>query len=552
MRPSRLLTVVVSVLAAAAAVQADVKMPAIFGDHMVLQRDISVPVWGWADAGEAVSVTAGAVKATTTTGPDGKWMVRLAQLKSADQPIELTVAGKNSIKFTDVLVGDVWVCSGQSNMAFSLNGAHDAAQEIPKANYPMIRFFVVANKIAFEPQTDCIGKWVVCTPQTARNFSAVGYFFGRDLHQKLGIPMGMIGTSWSGTVAQAWTSLDALASEPATKDFVRDFENTKASLPQVAQTYKDSLPAWQLAQDTWQKEVNQPYQVALKQWAQDARAAKAAGTPEPAKPQLAKSAPRKPAAPGGSPNTPTVLYNGMIAPIVPYAIKGAIWYQGESNAGAAVQYRKLFPAMITDWRKNWGQGDFSFFFVQLANFNPRHDQPTESNWAALREAQSMTLSLPNTGQAVIIDIGQANDIHPRNKSEVGARLALAARHVTYGEKELVYSGPTYEAMKIEGNQVRLSFNNIGSGLTIAGAPATDVAVPPAAPARELKGFAIAGADHKFVWAEAKIDGKSIVVSSEQIKEPTAVRYGWADNPQVNLYNKEGLPTSPFRTDSQAR
>lgn len=551
MRPSRLLSALASILAAAAAVHADVKMPAIFGDHMVLQRDTSVPVWGWADAGETVTVTvtAGAAKATTTTAADGKWMVKLDQLKASAQPIELTVAGKNTVKFTDVLVGDVWVCSGQSNMEFPLSRAHDVDTALPKANYPQIRLFMVTRKVAFEPQTDCTGKWVVCTPSTAKGFSAVGYFFARDLHEKLGVPMGMIGTYWGGTPIQAWTSLDALAVEPTGKYWAQEFENIKAKLPELADKYqKETLPKWQTAYDAWKKEVNEPYQAALKEWATAAQTAKAAGQPEPPKPQLAKSQPYRPDSPLQSPNTSTVLNNGMIAPIVPYAIKGAIWYQGESNSWAPAQYRKLFPDMITGWRKSWNQGDFPFLFVQLANFMARADQPTDTNWALLREAQSMTLSLPNTGQAVIIDIGQGNDIHPRNKTDVGARLALAARRVAYGEQNLVYSGPTYDAMKVEGDHVRLTFTNIGSGLTIAGAPATDVAIPPAAPARELKGFAVAGADQKFVWAQARIDGSAIIVQSDQVKEPVAVRYGWADNPEVNLYNKEGLPASPFRTD----
>jgi sialate O-acetylesterase len=521
----------------------DVRLPAIFGDHMVLQRDTKAPIWGWADPGESVIVSAGDAKASATAGPDGKWSAALSGLKASDQPIDVTVAGKNTITLHDVLVGDVWVCSGQSNMEFGLGGgkkygfggAHNADTEVPKADHPTMRLFIVARKIAFDPQSDCVGTWNVCTPDTAGHFSAVGYFFGKEIQEDQHVPVGMIGSYWGGTPAEAWTSLEALKGVPELQPLAQRFEDLKANLPELQKKYEEEqLPAWKKAGET-----------AMTEWKDAAARAKSAGQPEPPRP----IPPRRPTAPDGDSHVPTVLTNGMIAPIVPYAIKGAIWYQGESNAGNPVQYRTLFPTMITDWRTRWGEGDFPFLWVQLANYHPREIEPQQTSlgWAGLREAQSMTLKLPSTGQAVIIDIGQANDIHPKDKLDVGHRLALAARHVAYGE-DLIYSGPTYDSMSVEGDKIRIKFKNVGSGLTIAAAPSTQEGVPPAAAASELKGFSIAGDDKHFVWASAQIDGDSIIVSSADVHDPKAVRYGWANNPEVNLYNKEGLPASPFRTD----
>jgi sialate O-acetylesterase len=539
---------------------AEVKLPAIFGDHMVLQRDAKVPLWGWADAGEAVTVTAGPVKETATAAADGKWKVTLDGLKASDQPIDVTVAGKNTITLNDVLVGDVWVCSGQSNMEFQLGGgkygfggAANSAIEIPAANHSSLRLFIVRKKIAFEPQADCVGSWQVCTPDSAAHFSAVGYFFGRDIMEDQHVPVGMIGSYWGGTPAQSWTSLDALKAVPELAADAQLFEEVNHNLPEKIQAYQTTtLPKWEKAYTAWQDQYGKPYQQAVKKWTTDAQAATAAGKLVPPKPMPDVNPPHKPVSPDANPNLPTVLTNGMIAPILPYAIKGAIWYQGESNAGQSKHYQTLFPAMITDWRNRWGEGDFPFIWVQLANFMQRNPGPTETadGWPGLREAQSMTLKLPNTGQAVIIDIGQANDIHPKDKDDVGNRLALAARHVAYGQ-DLVFSGPTFEAMTIDGNKARITFKNIGSGLKIAAGPSTQPGVPAVDPGSELKGFTIAGADHKFVQATARIEGDHVIVSSPDVSNPQAVRYGWANNPEVNLYNKEGLPASPFRTDDWA-
>jgi len=529
--------------------KADVKLPAIFGDHMVLQRYTKVPVWGWADPNETITVSAGSVRASGTAAADGKWSVNLIDLKPSDQPIDLVVVGKNTVTFHDVLVGDVWVCSGQSNMEFSFGGTHNAAEEQPRANLPMLRRFIVSRKMAYEPQSDCVGNWVVTTPDTVRGFSGVGYFFGREILKEQKVPVGMISTYWGGTSAELWTSLEALKSNPLLRQKADLFEEHKAKLPELKKQYETEIfPAWQKAHDAWMHEGGDIFTKDYAKWKEASFQARNADQPVPPEPQPPKPEPKKPQAPDAE-SLPTILNNGMIAPIIPYAIKGVIWYQGEANGGNPKLYETLFPVMITDWRTRWGEGDFPFLWVQLANFRPRNPDPTQTidGWPGLREAQSKTLKLPNTGQAVIIDIGLPNDIHPKDKMDVGIRLALAARHVAYGE-DLVYSGPTYDSLKVEGTAIRVKFKNIGSGLVIGAAPSIKLGVPPAKPLDKLKGFAIAGEDRKFVWATAEIEGESVVVSSPEVKEPKAVRYGWAMNPEVNLYNKENLPASPFRTD----
>ena len=519
---------------AAASVRADVKLPAILSDNMCLQANKALPIWGKADPGEQVTVTLGDQKESAAADPDGNWKVMLHAMPDGTGPLEMKVAGKNTIEVKNIIVGEVWIASGQSNMEFGFNGAHNSSVERPKANYPKIRIFNVKKKISFTPEADCVGKWEECTPETVNSTSAVGYFFARDIHEKLGVPVGLIHTSWGGTPAQAWTSVEALKATPELASYAEQFDKIKQNMPEEEQKYThETLPKWQEAHKRWQEEYG------------NADAATKKAHPEP----------KQPAAPFASPGVGSVLYNGMIAPLIPYGIAGAIWYQGESNAGQAMQYRTLFPTMITDWRNHWTEAnpdekDFTFCFVQLANFMARSDQPTQEDagWPGLREAQHMTLKLPNTGEAVIIDIGQANDIHPKDKMDVGKRLALAAEHVAY-HKDLVFSGPTYEGMTVEGNKVRIKFGNVGAGLTIAAGPSTQLGVPAAEPGSELKGFSIAGDDKHFVWADAKIDGDSVIVSSEKVSSPVAVRYAWANNPECNLYNKDGLPASPFRTDS---
>jgi sialate O-acetylesterase len=493
-----------SLLAAAGLAHADVKLPAIFGTHMVLEEDTLVPVWGTADPREAVTVTLGDQTAKTTADASGHWRVDLKPVKSTT-PLTMTVAGKNTVTFTDILMGDVWLCSGQSNMEFNLRNAHNAATEIPKA-------------------------------ATAGSFSAVGYFFGRELHHTLNRPIGLIGSYWGGTPAQAWTSIQALESDPPFTKYAANYHGTVLHFPENQAKYP-ALQAEFLEKDKeWRDTVGKDFIPLAKKWQAENAQAQAAGQPAPPKPAPPTPEPQPPALPEGWAGTPSALYNGMIAPLIPYAIKGVIWYQGEANANNGLEYATLFPRMITSWRTQWNEGNFPFLFVQLANFGKPQVNPSEGGWALLREAQLKTLALPDTGMAVIIDIGDFSNIHPKDKEDVSLRLALAAKHFAYGQ-DIVYSGPIYDAMQVEGNTIRLSFSNTGTGLKLSTAPT------------ELTGFAIAGSDAKWTWAQAKIEGKDVVVSSAEVPAPVAVRYGWANDPRCNLYNNEGLPASPFRTDN---
>jgi len=442
--------------------QAEVKPNVLFSDGAVLQRGQNIPVWGTAKEGEKVTVEL-AGQTATTTAKGGKWKLELKPLE-AGGPFSMKISGDNEVTVNNLLVGEVWVASGQSNMEWTLNQAFQADLEKPKANFPEIRMITAKKAASLQPLDQIEGSWQVCSPETAGNFSAVAYYFARDLHAKLGVPVGIISTSWGGTPAQAWTSAEGFEGQPELKG------------------YADQL----------------------------------------------KAAAEKPPENGPGPHFPSALYNAMIAPVVPYGMKGVIWYQGESNAGQSKQYQTLFPAMIADWRTKWKLGDFPFLFVQIAPFN---GQPPE-----IREAQFLTLAKSkNTAMAVITDFGDANDIHPKQKEPVGNRLSLAARALAYGEK-IVYSGPLYKEMKVAGSEVAISFDHTGGGLV--------------AKDGDLKGFTIAGADGKFVPAKAVIKGDAVVVSAEGVTDPKAVRYGWINVPDVNLFNKDGLPASPFRTDVQ--
>ncbi len=504
-KPFVLVVSLIMCAASTSMVSANIKLPAIISDNMVMQQGKKAKIWGRGDPGEQimVSVSWHSMEWSVVTNGNGKWSFEMSPPKTTG-PHEMTLSGKNTITIKNILLGEVWVCSGQSNMQWSVNGSANAEQEIARADYPNIRLFSVKRNVADRPQSDCVGSWRMCNPETVPGFSAVAYFFGRELYKELNVPVGLIHTSWGGTPAEAWTRRDVLESEPDCEPILQRFDEAMAKYPEAKKKYDESMIKWK----------------------EDAEKAKAEG----------KKPPRRPAAPfgPGNPHSPAGLYNAMIAPLIPFAIQGAIWYQGESNAGRAYQYRTLFPAMITNWRKDWKQGDFPFLFVQLANFMAVEAEPVDSAWAELREAQLMTLALPNTGMAVIIDIGEAKDIHPKNKQDVGKRLALWALAKTYG-KDLVYSGPIYKSMKTEGNKVILDFEHTGGGLVAGGG-------------ESLKGFALAGANRKFIWADAKIEGNTVVVSKDEVSEPVAVRYGWANNPVCNLYNKEGLPASPFRTD----
>jgi sialate O-acetylesterase len=525
--------------------EADVKLPSLFGDHMVLQQESKVPIWGTADAGESVTVTAGDHTATATADGTGKWRVDLSPFASGTPALTVTVAGHNTLQFHDVLIGDVWVASGQSNMEVPLSWVYNRDEVIPQANDPQLRFFYVAHKTSFDPQADPDGKWVLCTPDTAKSFSAVAYFFGRELRARLNHPVGILGAYVGGTPAQAWISLSGLEKDPPFIDYVNRAKSVEADEPNVPAR----IAAFKKDLDQWNSQNKAAYDAALAAWNTEVQTAKSAGQPLPPKPAPPAPIPQPPADPGSDRHTPTVLFNGLIAPVIPYAIKGVIWYQGEDNAynpPIAIEYRTLFPRLITDWREKWGQGDFPFLFVQLAGFEGNGLGACGMSWPLLREAQAKTLSLPNTGMATAIDIGAGMNIHPIDKMDVGLRLALDAMHVAYGE-DIVYTGPTYDKMAVEGAAIRVSYTQTGGGLIIGSAPWTAPTLQPI-PATSLLGFTISGADKKFYPADARIDGTTVVLSSPQVPAPMAARYFWDNLTQANLYNKEGLPAFPFRTD----
>ncbi len=625
---------------------ADVRMPSLFSDHMVIQRDTDAPVWGWADPGETITITGSwnNESVTTKAGDDGRWMTKIAT-PEAGGPHQITVQGVNWIPIRNVFSGEVWICSGQSNMEWRVNISDNPEEEMKSANWPMIRHFDVRNVTSTSPKEDCEGKWTACSPATVGGYTAVGYFFGRNLHQELDVPVGLIATNWGGTVAEAWTSEGTLAS---------NFPEFGGALEQIAQmragggsdlsaaqlawwkglekkgpggsgnwmtaSYDDS--AWNATSvpNKWsavglgdfdgtvwyRRDMEIPAAWAGKKlvlelgpaddmdrvwvngeligettvhgkWQEERRyvvpegcvkgtdvqitvcvvdtggAGSLGGNPDGMRLRMAglsedlsKSLAGEwryqkgiamsdvgtfPVQASFHANSPTALYNGMIAPLVPFAIRGAVWYQGESNRGRAPQYQKLFPAMIQDWRESWGQGDFPFGFVQIAPYGYGGDT---GQAAALREAQMMTLSSPNTGMAVTMDIGNPRDIHPRNKQDVGHRLAVWALANTYGREGLVYSGPMYASHKVEGSSIRLSFDHVHGGLVAEGG----------APSH----FTMAGADKVFHPAQAVIDGDTIVVSCDAVTAPVAARYAWGAADQPNLKNAEGLPSSSFRTD----
>jgi sialate O-acetylesterase len=482
---------------------ANVKLPAFFGDGMVVQRNRHVPIWGTAAAGETVTVSVAGQSVQSTADAAGKWKVELAPLP-VGAPLEVTVAGKDTFTLRDVLVGEVWLASGQSNMAMRVREAANGAAESAAANYSLVRMFTVKNNTAHQPLTDVSGKWITTTPETVGAFSAAAYYFARELHQTLGVPIGIIHSSWGNTPAEAWTSEKTLRADDYYKPVFERWRKVEADYPQVKREYDAQMVKWE----------------------DNAAAAKAAGKPEPRRPE----APKDPAI---GQQRPAALYNAMIAPLIPYSIRGVIWYQGESNADHAYEYRRLFPDMIRNWRTDWEQ-ELPFLFVQLANYRARAVTPSDAKWAEVREAQTMTLSLPHTGMAVAIDIGQANAIHPANKQAVGQRLALAALAKVYGQNT-PYSGPEYDSMTVEGNSIRLKFKHTDGGLVAKDGMA--------------QVFAIAGDDKNWVWANAHIEGDTVVVSNPAVARPVAVRYAWADNPAASLYNGAGLPASPFRTDN---
>jgi carbohydrate esterase-like sialic acid-specific acetylesterase len=494
----------VSALFAPAFARAELKLPAIISDHMVLQADAAVPIWGWADAGEKVTVSLAGQSQSAQAGADGTWRVTLAPLAAGSEPRALTVQGSNTLTVNDVLVGEVWLASGQSNMAFQVSRGLNAEQEIAAAKSPQIRMFSVQRNPQRTSQADCIGQWQICSPETVGHFSAVAYFFGRELNHRLKTPVGLVNSSVGGTDIAAWTSEEVQAKVPELKAQLDRWATEDAAYdPVEAATQQEK----QLA--AWKKRVVQ---------------AKEAGRVPPRKPR-SNVQPRLDA------NYPANLYNGMIAPLIPYAVRGAIWYQGEHNTATAERaslYRMQLPLLIADWRARWGT-DFPFAWVQLPNYDRKDFRPE------VREAMLQSLRVKNTGMAITIDVGDPADNHPKNKQEVGRRLALWALGTVYHQQVPATSGPLVASHAIRDGEVALTFDHADGGLMAQGS-------------EELRGFAIAGEDRQWKPARARIEGKTVVVSHPDIGKPVAVRYAWASNPDCNLFNGAGLPASPFRTD----
>jgi len=490
---------------------ADVRLPSLISDGMVLQQGVPVNLWGMADPLERVAATLNNQQASAVADQRGEWRIKLGPLP-AGGPFTLKIVGKNTISIHDVLVGEVWICSGQSNMAMTVGptrppyftGVTNYQDELHWANHPRLRLFTVEKAVARRAQSDVKGYWVAARPETVHDFSAAGYFFGRELLASLDVPVAVINASLGSTVAENWMSRDALETDPEFKPIL---ESEKPLLASYGKTYDD-------------------YEQQYRAWKQESETAETEGN-------SVSSPPKYPNDPRQDPSRPAGLFNGMIAPLTRYTIKGVIWYQGESNTDRPTQYRKLFPALIADWRRAWGQGDFPFLFVQLASWGIQYFR---LNFPELREAQAMALSIPNKGMAVTTDIGDGTDGHPKNKQDVGYRLALAAQAIAYG-KDVIYQGPTYESMTTNGDTVRFRFKHATGGLFAKNWPPG-----------YRSGFELAGEDRRFVEAQARIDGETVVLRSDLVKRPVAVRLNWKDNPWYHLYNHAGLPAPPFRTD----
>ena len=502
-------------LALTAFAHAELKLPSIIGDNMVLQQKQENPIWGWDTPGTEVTVTFGSQTKKAKADDKGKWSVKLDALPANAAPVTMSFKGTTSAEAKNVLVGEVWLCSGQSNMGFNVNSNWGADLEILASKNDQIRMISVPNVGTQELQDNFVGKWDVAGPDTVGNFSAVGYFFGRQLQQTLQVPVGLIDNAWGGSAAEAWVKRDVIDADPRFKSVMDNWKKIEAEYDheKALATYAEQKKKWEEKRD----------------------AAVKAGEDPPAAPRAPQNQLKGQGRPGN-------LYAGCLYPIIGYGIKGAIWYQGESNAGRAYQYNDLMTLMITEWRKDWKQGDFPFYFVQLADYMAEKPEPGDSAWAELRESQTQTMNtLKNTGQAVIIDLGEANDIHPKRKIEVAGRLARWALVKDYGISGIPHRSPEYKAVEIKDNKAVVTIDHIGGG---AGLRTVDV--------NDLKGFAICGEDKKWVWADAKFVAGTpknrIEVSSPNVAKPVAVRYAWADNPVCNIVSQEGLPLTPFRTD----
>lgn len=653
----------------AAWLRADVILPPLFSDHAVLQKSDNVPVWGKASPGEAVKVSVDKASATAVAGSDGKWNVRLNLSEAGPGPFDLLVVSRNSLTVKDVMIGEVWLCGGQSNMEWPLRATGGAAQEIAQSANPLLRQFKVERAASADPIEEAKGKWVVATISSTPDFTAVGYYFAKALQRELGVPVGLVNDSVGGTVIEAWMSSEALAEDSGLKAGAEKARADRKAFDEYADKYR----TWQKQFDRLDRPCANPEafsgaDVDESDWTRVTMPGlfSAAGLPDagavwirrrvpvPSQPDIfvnkgidlylgnirdsntvywngrkiggsditavdhrygirfnfvtegeavlavrifnpaagagiepgkarfqgnhfllagewlgkaefalppmsdsAKSAmPQRPTTPIDPQNVASYLFNGMIHPVIPYAIQGVIWYQGEGNWQRGHQYRAAFPALIKDWRIKWGRGELPFYFCQIANLGAHSPKPEESAFAEVREAQSMTLAVPKTGQTVLIDLGEEGNIHPADKWSVGERLGRIALAGTYG-KAIAFSGPVYESMSIEGNKVRLRFRHVEGGLAAKLLPSvyqpvsSDPKTLPLvrnSPAGELEGFAVCGPDRKWAWATAKIEGETVIVGSDAVPEPVSVRYAWAQNPVCNLYNGAGLPASPFRTD----
>ncbi|HEY8665132.1 MAG TPA: sialate O-acetylesterase [Tepidisphaeraceae bacterium] len=523
--------------------RADVRLNPLFSDNMVLQRDMMLPIWGTAAPGENFTLTFGEQTAKVTADDSGAWRAELAAMKASKEPRELKIEAKKPITLRNILVGEVWIACGQSNMDFPLSNADGGNEAAAAADFPTIRRYRTAQRMAEKPQDTAPGKWEVTAPDNAKTFAAAPFFFARDLNKRLDVPIGIIDASWWFTPVSAWSSRELLESDSLFKETIDRYQKAVVDGQNVWDAYLKSLNDWKASLDR----------------------ADAAGVPLPGK------APNPPELPQVSHwIRPYGPYNAMVHPLIPYAIRGVIYYQGETNAGAK-QYARLFPAMIQDWRKRWNEGDFPFLFVQLPNFiNGKYDPATQF-WPEIREAQAQALKLPDTGMAVTYDLGNPLNVHPHNKKDVGLRLALQALTVAY-KQDVVASGPMFDSMKIDGEKAIVKFTSTGGGLVAKQLPVSaemlkrlndqgpgekmlgelgrdETAVDPLQRTLGVTWFVIAGEDKVFHPASAKIDGDTVIVSSPDVKNPVAVRYAWADNPEgANLYNKENLPAAPFRTD----
>jgi sialate O-acetylesterase len=523
-----------------------IRLHPLFADGAVLQRDRALPVWGWASPGEKVTVSFARQTVSTTADAQGQWLVKLSPLPASAAPGELVATGTNTVTVREVLVGDVWLASGQSNMAAPVSSVPDAAAVIAAANDPQLRFFTVPKRTAVEPQATLSGAWQTLTPANAGTFSAVAYYFIRELRQTQGVPMAVINASWGGTPVQTWISLAGLERAPAMTKMVTEWtqalaqHRVTAADPSLGARYEADLKQWQA-------EVAPAHDAAMKAYNAAVAAGRDAGPrPVPVRPEPSNPDPMGMPSPSRRPQTPAVSFNGMVAPLVPFALRGVIWYQGEQNNGSGADYAALFRRLIEDWRHLWSQPELPFLYVQLPANGPDTAPVARGGWPLIREAQRKTLAVPHTGMAITLDIGNPRDVHPQNKVHVGHRLALQARQKVYGET-LVASGPLFERAEFTGGRVILSFQQRGSGLVAADAPWHAPGVPPF-PTDRLIGFFLAGADRQWVEAQAVIEGDQVIVTSPAVAAPVAVRYGWAQSPRANLYNREGLPASPFRTD----